>query len=277
MKAFIKIFALFILVSIVSCDYITEPFQDNNGGGPIDSTVVMRNIFIEDFTGHKCNNCPDAAEQIEVIKGLPGYEGRVVSIAVHTGNFADPKAPPFTTDYTTTEGDALESFFVPGGYPTGLINRIDYPTNHFKSEGSWPDVASTFIDEEASLNIEVSSVYNEGTRKTNISVETQVLKDVVGDYNVVLVLTEDSIVSAQRMPDGSDKLDYVHSHVLRTTSNTIWGEPHITGSAAPGDTLTYSSSINVDNTWRESKCHIVAFVYETTSQEVIQVEEIKLK
>ena len=46
-----KVVALFALLtlSLVGCDYVTDPFQDN-GGGPIDtSDVVMRNVLIEDY------------------------------------------------------------------------------------------------------------------------------------------------------------------------------------------------------------------------------------
>jgi hypothetical protein len=87
MKVFFERVSILVVIffTAISCDYVSEPFQDN-GGGPIDTNdVVMRNILIEDYTGQRCNNCPKATDAIKVIKGLNGYEGRVVSIAIHTG------------------------------------------------------------------------------------------------------------------------------------------------------------------------------------------------
>ena len=264
-----------IFVLAISCDYVSEPFQDNGGGGPIDTNdVVMRNILIEDYTGQKCNNCPRATDAIKVIKGLNGYEGRVVSIAIHTGFFADPKAPPFDADFRTDEGNALESFFKPSGYPTGMVNRVDYPAP-FKSYTSWADETSAFIEMEADLSLDISANFDSGSRQVSISVDSEVFNEIVGDFNIVLLLAEDSIVSPQVTPTGND-LDYVHNYVLRKSSNSIWGDSYITGSATEGTKLNYTGTITIENEWREDHCRIIAFVYSTTNQEVIQVNEIKL-
>lgn len=274
LKNFVALFTILTLC-LVGCDYVAEPFQDN-GGGPIDtSDVVMRNVLIEDYTGQRCNNCPRATDEIKVIKGLPGYEGRVVSIAIHTGFFAIPSAAPFDTDFRTTEGDAMESFFKPGGYPTGMVSRIDFPTDHFKSYTSWAQETSAFIDEEAALSIEISASFNSSNREVSISVDSEVFKDMVGDFNIVALIAEDSIVSPQVTPTGN-VLDYVHNYVLRKSTNSTWGESFITGSSAIGSDLNYITSTALDNTWREDHCRIIVYVYETTTQEVFQVNEIKL-
>jgi len=264
-----------IFFTAISCDYVSEPFQDN-GGGPIDTNdVVMRNILIEDYTGQRCNNCPKATDAIKVIKGLNGYEGRVVSIAIHTGFFSVPGASPFDADFRTTEGNTLESFFNPSGYPTGMVNRIDYPTDPFKSYTSWADETSAFIDIEADLSVDISANFDSGNRQVSISVDSEVFNEIVGDFNIVLLLAEDSIVSPQVTPTGN-VLDYVHNYVLRKSSNSIWGESYINGSAAEGTKLNYTGTITIKNEWREDHCRIIAFVYSTSNQEIIQVNEIKL-
>jgi hypothetical protein len=272
---FIAFFAI-LTVSFAGCDYVSEPFDDNGGGGPIDSSdVVMRNVLIEDFTGQRCNNCPRATDEIKVIKGLPGFEGRIVSIAIHTGFFAAPVAPPFDADFRTTEGEAMNSFFKPAGYPTGMVNRIDFPSGHFKSYTSWPEESAAFIDIEADLSIDISTSYNNTNREVSITVDSEVFKDMVGDYNIVALLAEDSIVSPQVTPTGNEP-NYIHNYVLRKSSNSIWGEGYISGSVAIGEELNYTTTVTVDNEWREDHCRIIVFVYETTTQEIIQVDEIEL-
>jgi len=55
-----------LTISFTSCDIIEGPFMED---------IVIegcegkcRKIFLEDYTGHKCGNCPRAAEKVEELK-----------------------------------------------------------------------------------------------------------------------------------------------------------------------------------------------------------------
>ena len=59
----IFIFTFFILSS---CEVVEGPYQNEiNSNGS--SETVLQKILIEDFTGHTCRNCPEAAIEPYII------------------------------------------------------------------------------------------------------------------------------------------------------------------------------------------------------------------
>src|ERR1700719_2334024 len=94
--------ALFATVLMSRCDYVT-PSKQGAAVGPVgticdsisDSTTVKQ-VLIEDYTGHTCGNCPYAAYKLDTMITQNGK--LIVPIAVHAGQFAYPKAPPFASD-----------------------------------------------------------------------------------------------------------------------------------------------------------------------------------
>ena len=78
MKTLFTIIQLFCITIIVnSCDYVSntiEPNSNNGGGNQItDTTKVYRKVLIEDYTGHRCGNCPAAARTLKRIDSI--YHG----------------------------------------------------------------------------------------------------------------------------------------------------------------------------------------------------------
>jgi hypothetical protein len=280
MKSLLKnILALFAISLIAtSCDYITEPWQTGEPPEPGDTNKVMRNVLIDDFTGHRCTNCPRASEQIKLMETLPQFEGRVIAVAIHTGFFAEPRATPYEADYRTQEGDDLNNFFqIPPTLPTGMVNRIDYPSAHVINYGEWINVANTFLDEEASIDIQPSVNYTEADSTFAVNVDLVHMKDISSlSTKIVVLVTEDKIVSAQK--DGGDTdLDYEHNHMLRNATNSVFGEDVDFSGAAVGDTVKYSTTGKLRDVSVPDNCHLVIYVYDATSQEILQVVQANLK
>jgi len=89
-------------------------------------------------------------------------------------------------------------------------------------------------------------------------------------------LIEDHVVDWQLDNEATppDVENYEHRHVLRTTLNGTWGVPLITGAANTGDTITLSyPDFAVDPSWQPANCALVAYAYNTASNEVMQVAE----
>ena len=102
-----------------SCEVIEGPYM-NGTIDPIDTTnnVYVKNILIEDFTGHTCKNCPDAARELDAIHDV--YGSQIIGLAIHAGQtFArpypiDPSGNPdekFIYDFRTSWGEELDGFF----------------------------------------------------------------------------------------------------------------------------------------------------------------------
>ena len=92
-----------------------------------ETSNIVQKVLIEDFTGHKCQNCPEAAEELHILQD--SYENQVIGIAIHAGFFAEPNsavAPFLTTDFRTEKGTEIHDFFGANAYPVGMVNRVDY-------------------------------------------------------------------------------------------------------------------------------------------------------
>lgn len=256
-----------------SCDYISDPIADGNSGGG-DTTEVYRNVLIEEFTGHQCVNCPEGAEEIHRIQGMPVFEGKVYTIAVHAGYFANT-SPDYPKDYTTPEGDQMQSIYAPFAYPTAMVNRYDYSTGsteHLKSMGAWETVAAEVISEKSIVDIIPSVSFNTTNRQAAISVDLKWLSNVSGqNYHIVAMLTEDGIIGPQ-LTHGGKVNDYEFVHMLRGSSNGLIGEAVGSADIVAGDEETYSSSITLDASWVAEKCHIVVYIYDVATHEIMHVE-----
>lgn len=274
-KFFLLIAPLFFALS---CDYVDDPYA---GGvtppNPTDS-AVMQNILIEDFTGHLCNNCPDAADMIHTLQHAPQFEGRVIGVAIHTGFFATPLAPPFDTDHRTVEGDDIGTFFgitSTTGFPTGMVNRKDYPNSNLKPYNDWPTHAAEYLNKEALVDIKSSTAYNASNRQLNLTVDLEWQRDTAGaSHKILAMLTENNIKGAQKLPDQSTDTAYIFEHMFRRTFNGIYGEDCGSANITQGDQEQHSWNISLDAEWKENDCYIVVLVFDATTQEIKQVIEI---
>ena len=290
----IFIFTFFI---VSSCEVVEGPYQNeiNNNGS---SETILQKILIEDFTGHTCMNCPDAATELESIKEL--YPNQVIGIALHVGNtFARPLPPnssnKYLTDFRTKWGEEIDNYFEVSsvGLPKGMINRKDEEP---KSKDDWGNVVSEIINNSALFDIDISAtpfVFGD----CDIEVIVTALENVDGEYNIVIAITEDSIVDWQKNGSYDDSV-YVHNHVLRAIINNTWGENLKSSNNYTANeeiNLSYNISIssleqfNINHStnelfmgngntgaWDTNKLNIVAYIYNVDNKEIIQVEELHL-
>lgn len=257
-------FILIVLAFLSACDTIEQDdFLQGGTNGSGDTTTVIKKILIEDFTGFRCKNCPDAANELQAIENL--YEGKIVGIGVHVGYFATPGGD-FTTDFRTDAGEDLDAFFSASlsGLPIGLVNRIGYP-NALSQHTDWASTVSDIINQEATVAITISDNGNQ------ISVQAKELSTISGNLKLVVCITEDGIIDKQ-IVDNSVVNDYEHNHVLRTHLNGTWG----TDVSLTNEYTSFDFSYTLDGSWQRSNCHAIAYIYNDSNKEVLQVEKIHL-
>lgn len=294
MKKLIALLSIINLgLALNSCDYVsnvTEGSSTNNGNGGTDTTentIIYRKVLVEDYTGHKCGNCPAAAEELHRIDLL--YHNKIIPMAVHAGGFANINST-YPTDLRTTDGTTYDVTFgiSANGNPNGLINRKSFGTSDFISGYTlWETKASPMMQEEADFEIEINNTYNAGSNQVTSAVTVKANKDVSGKFNLSVLIVEDSIIGEQldyRLPSGQQIIpDYVFMHVLRGSLNTTWGEQILDGSWIKGDSIakTYSN-YQLSGTMVAKNCHIIAFVYNADTgsssyYEVMQAEDALVK
>ena len=283
MKAMKRIFFGSLLITgLFSCDKVENPIQ-TGGAGNNDTTSapLIRKVLLEDYTGHTCGNCPEAAEIADQIAETYGKD-RVIVVAVHAGGFADPQPPTYPTDHRTPEGTALDNAFriSRAGNPNGMVNRLPRNGRVIIGKDQWSTVVRELIDDTAKVKLAVRPSYNASTRTVIAEVDIEYMADGAAEYQLVGALVENNIVSDQMdyRKNPSHVKDFVFQHMLRAHMNGTWGEAITATPQAKGfkTTKTLSYTIPADKTWNPANMEIVAYVHRhntsgTGTREIIQV------
>ena len=230
----------------------------------IKPAAVSRAVLIEDFTGQRCLNCPDATAAIHQLQEQYG-DSVVIAVAIHSGPFAWNARHTTTMPLWTAEGDAYYEHWNIEHQPMGMVNRqapSDYPT--------WAAAVYEQIQQTAAVSIKLETLLDAESRKLDVSAEMMAVDGAV-EGKLQLWLVEDSIVSPQIMPDGSGVSDYVHNHVFRTSINGSWGEDV---AMTEGETAHKASSITISDDYVLENLRVVAFVYNNTG--VLQATQTKI-
>lgn len=287
------------LFFIASCDKIDAPYvipapPKDTAACPVPDfpavTAHFKRVLLEDYTGHNCVYCPGASLLASNIKAK--YEDSVVILAVHAGSFAKPSLndPIWDYDFRTSAGTEWDSFFGISkmGNPNGLISRKGFPANQqVISQTLWENTVKAIVTETPLMDLQLIPEYNVLDDKLCIHTKTSFLQTISDrTINISVVIAEDSIVQAQKnaLPEVGTTpqiLNYVHMHVMRGAVNGTWGtllhakldlsnEPVIKSFTA------HFTNFNL-NTMKPKNCHVIAFVYDVDTKEVLQVAESDLR
>jgi len=273
MKQLLLSLGIFTLLFMTpSCDVIDQPFKGNVQDTT--STQQQRNVLIEDFTGHRCKNCPKASKAIETL--VDAYGLRIIGLAIHAGpgNFTNTNTD-YPTDFTTPEGKAIQNFFGTNFLPVGMVNRENWTASgngHWSPYTNWPTLSSEAIDSTLNIALEASASVNDG----NLEVSAKGLPQMglLHDLNIAVLIKESNIVSPQLMPDDTRDSNYVHMNVLRDYVTDTWGESFGTSPMLPGDTLSGNYTIAWNSDWVQSNAAVVVYVFNPTNYRIHQVIEI---
>ncbi len=287
-KFLILCFTSTVALLFQTCDYI------RNANPPVNAStivcnpgVVYRKILVEDYTGHKCGNCPAAARELRRLDSV--YLGKVIPLAVHAGFYANVTPlsnPAYPTDLTSVSGNDYDVVFgnSAAGNPNGLVNRVGFGTANFVQQWSnWSSSVFNLDTLKADFKIDLANTYNVGTNQVTATVTVTALANKAsGIYSLVVLLTEDSITGEQidyNLPPTQQYVtNYTFNHVLRTAVNSTWGDTLFkTGiNRCDSKTKTYSN-FQLSSAWKHKHCHVIAFIYDangssSTHYEIMQVE-----
>lgn len=270
------IFLVFSSLLIQSCNKIDDPFI------PLaPKEWYGKRALIEDYTGHFCPNCPDAAVKAALIDSI--YGDKVVIIAIHcTDYFSRPRPPQFPEDFRTETGNLWTDFFGIANLPSGMINRINFPQKtHILTHDTWASNVSTVLSQIPEVDININLSYDTISKKITGSATTKFLKTIKKKLQLQLLLTEDSIIAPQQNHSVL-QTNYVHRHMMRDAINGSWGSSLTSGISSnliDSEILypfvyTIKQNFSQDTpgiNWKHAS--IVAFVYDTDTYEILQVAQ----
>lgn len=267
------------------------------------TNLNIRKVLLEDYTGHFCGNCPRAAEKAETIE--QNYGEKVVVLANHvTDIYALPQSDTLYKENfmnaASTGWDGQMKISSAPGLPRGAVNRIESTSGTYAlAHNNWEAAVTAELAKPQSARLVLTSYYNPTSSLVKVKVTTTFLKALTGNYNVIVALTEDSIVADQKdyfppagsvVVDGDVRPDYVFNNLVLGSANGVDGQL-VKASPLQSDTATvvtpcyalnncfYKNKItgSCDVTVNDKHVYAVAFLVDAQSHEVLQVEKLKIR
>lgn len=306
MKRLITILPIsFIFLTFYSCDKVENPikpaidldtnfyegnWEDYPGPSFGPNTNTLRNVLLEDYTGHRCPSCPAAAviaKSIEdanpnrvfvaSIHASPGGLGNFQKTALNCGTAANPNNE-FCTAFYNNESIAYGEEFNGGGFgffgnPQGTINRIEFsgaPMFQFSTDwaASCADVLNT---NDLKVNIQAQSNYYATTNGFYLHTEIEFLTDLTGgEYSTVVYLIENEKEDFQDNM-GTIVDDYKHHAIFRGCLDGLpWGQS-IEGELTAGFKTHFDYAYGLPSGKTNSDYHVLVYVYDVATYEILQV------
>lgn len=243
--------------------------------------VPNKHVLLLEYTGQRCVNCPEAAEQVSHLqRGASG--AHVVAVAVHGGHLAE-NGERSVLGLSNVDSEWLTQQAGVTGWPMGSVDggALSLPP-------SWSARVAQQLTQPAEAKILLTSRYDATTRQLTTEVAASAsLEDCI----FTLFLVEDGIPSLQYLSNGRRTLDYVHHHVLRqlltprqgiavahqATSQTSW-QYTVTLPIAYG-LLATSPSLQAKYPQllvQPERLHLVGFVQHRPTGRVLEVQTIKV-
>ncbi len=262
--------SLLATMSLVSCDNIA----------PEDRYIeVERNhsekvVLLEEFTGQRCVNCPDAAEIVHNLQEV--HPDNLIAVCIHpyASGFTAPMGP---IDLRCEAADVyFNAFGKPQEFPTAIIDRTVFDGNLLlNNKQLWSSYVEQELTKETPLNIAMESAYNAETRE--LSVDYSVEFTNVVDYAVSfqLWIIENKIIAPQ-YTHGAPNPKYEHNHVLRDAINGFWGV-ELGNKFVPTDKSNGTATYTLNEKWVPENCQVVGFVYRNSDKVVLQAHIVDIK
>jgi hypothetical protein len=275
-KILFPILILCLTILVPSCDQIEGPYaqlddlEDVTVDFPdLDLSTVYRKVLIEEYTGHRCPNCPTGHEKLEEL--LTRFGDTLIPVCIHATSLAAPTTE-FPDDLRCATGMELANDYQIDGIPAGVINRADEPMGSIPAR--WLSKIQAVDRTDIPAAIQIINQYDElANRLLKVNVKVTLLKPAANDLHLSLFLVEDGIVSPQI--DGTEVIeDYVHNHVLRGSLNGTYGtvlRDPVIGATYESYVLAKTISF-VGQDWKPENCSVIAILYDKNNYNVLQVE-----
>ena len=240
---------------------------------------TVRRAFVEKYTGVRCVNCPNADVVLHDLGEK--YGDQLIVAAVHVpNNFGRPLHGE--QDLRTEKGSTwFNTFFSPSqNLPSALLNRI-------KADGNSLDI----IDPQARFDDKIDAVLAAtpqvgmtlGCTKDgdvyNAEVHIQFNQTVSDALTLTLLVIEDKIYTTQesKTADGIIEIEnYEQNHVLRDVVTDAWGID-VVADGNQGTKRMIVLPVSLAEEWNPANCHVIAFVSNKATREILNAAECDLQ
>lgn len=262
-----------LLTAFVSCDSIKESERLVDQG--LIKITSERCVLLEDYTGVRCVNCPNAAAEIKVLQSV--YGKNLVVVGLHPMN--NGLTLPWNNndeDLRTEEARVYAEYYQITDLPKGMVNRKSGVLDDFQT---WGGVIQEVLDDTATDYVNLTASVKLSGANMQVDVSGNFKKDyaVDGDISVIAMIVEDNIQVRQSTHSGVDK-EYIHNHVLRTViSDDIWGDKVLDAKPLEGADFAKQYTASLNEAWKTQDLAVVVTVVNASTKEVLQAAYAHLK
>lgn len=260
-------------------DYITNfypDFQPNN--------YTLQNVLIEDYTGHTCNNCPNAA--ITAYSIQENNPDRVFVVAIHAGPTQGGISPfqqfypdndMFFTNHTSPEGLTYGDYFRNGynfyGNPQGTVNRKTVDDKLFDVQGTWSSRTSSELS-SSPAPVKMQAVFNyfASTGGGYLHVEVEKNTNEAIPINTMVYVIKNSEMNWQVMPDNSYNEFYEHKNKhIGNMDQRAWGRTALGTNASQGEKIILDYDYKIPEDISIDNMHFIIYTFNPDTHEIYQV------
>mgnify|MGYP005641855299 FL=1 len=248
-----KITFTLLLLLVFSCEDsdINREFSET-------PTSFTKKVLLEEFTGSWCGYCPSGAEILQNL--MNSYS--VIGVALHSSD-----------DMSIAHTSVLESFYPSSGYPSGMVDRINFDGIVGLNRGYWSYITDQQLQKSAicglainseisgdSVNIQIRSAFDTTMTMENYNLNVYIIEDdVQGEgygYDQRNYYNDDAESSFYQL--GDPIINYKHNQTLRKVLTNTYGIP-FTSSSSPGTEFIDNFKEDITN-FNKNKLSVVAFI-----------------
>jgi len=237
-------------------------------------------VFIEEFSGVTCVNCPEGNAFVEGL--LDKYPGRVISSTLHAGSFAVPISGS-DEDFAIEETEIIDNFLGVEGYPAASVDRQLFTGELIAMNSpyaNWEAATEAQLQKSTPVNIDLVVDCDKNDQYIKVSTKLTYTKDSEAEHNLSLFLLESKIIDPQLSAQvaGGYIANYEHNHVVRDMLTSPLGISISNTSLVEGLTVIKEFELELADNWVVENCEIIAIVHKTgDSKEVVHGAKDKLE
>jgi hypothetical protein len=283
MKFLTSILFIAFIVTIFSCK---EVLPDRVVVDTIDSTYInssssvpqARVVLFEEFTGTSCINCPDGHEKLKDLTNL--YGSKMAVMGLHFGDLSSPVETK-DQDLRTSVAAEIGGFFGVSSMPSGTINRQEFGGLKVIGRLDWRTNLESILNNPVKVNVSQQAYTDPKSDNYVLELTIEVQEDITENMTFSIALTEDKIFVAQKNGSAVEE-NYEQKHVLRSMYTNSLGSSlkKATGKTYYEKGRVFKKILRLDklNTkWNTNNMHIISFVSNESTKEVLQANTIKFK
>ncbi len=276
------------LTFILSCDS-KEDLMTECSSSTEDSTSSFnlepgsRRVMLAVLAGQQALTSPLSLKNATEISS--DFNSNVFPFIIHDNIFSIPPMSGnegLDQDFRTAESDLYKEQYGINAIPSTLISGIPYDSNSYSFPiNQWRPKIEDLLEEERKLTIDFIVDYNQDTRSMEVSSKVKFHDSLNGTYRIVLATVEDNIIASQKngtlnfpvVDDypGGYVTNYLHRFSMRNHINGLQGELISEGLIDSGQLFDFSNTQILQTNFVEEEIFIYAYVYDSTTLEVLDV------